>query len=820
MIISIKMSNLKMDKINPTLKKETKSTIKINKKKYISLITIIFLGVSFYVGMKTNTSILQNSMINYFDEYEYSDIRIMSKKDINDTDIANLKNEVTDIEKTEKKYYTEAISNVYDKESDEYINKAFAVHSYNADDTMNRSLFLQGRGIESEEECVVDASIVGLGYELGDQIPLMSNGIEPYNYVIVGFVRNPQYISVDRGISNLLQGEIDYFIYIDDTNFKKDEAIKVTDIKLSNKYKPFTEKYNSFLESKKEQISSFKRKNDLSWNIYTRNDNVGYSNYYDDTLRLNDLAKVFPLLFFVVASLVTATSIARLVQEERRKIGIFKTLGYNEKQIMYKYLYYTLTTTIFGLVLGSIIGIIVFPKLVLKIYTLQYFIPYIKYRFDFTNIIFASILSLISTVLVAYLTVKTTSREKPVELMKRKKSLMKRSRFIHINKKTWNKLPFTMKVTFRNIFQRKIRSIMAIIGIAGCTALIVTGFGFLESMRDIVSKQYNKIINIDAEFFYKSDLDQNDIKKEYEHLKSYDYIDYSSLNRQETVKIKTDYKTHTLYCIIPDNIDEFSNNIKLYSTVDKEEINLGQEDGIVITEKIAKLLNVSPGDEITFIDNDNVYHTATISNITENYIFHYIYMNKNTYKNIYEYTSENNVAFVKLSSNDDVTDLKDELFKTDKYSSFISIVNAKENAESIISRFYIMVCIIIISAGLLAFVVLYNFSKLNISERTTEVASLKAMGYNAKQINRYINYETITLTIIGIIIGLIFGHVFTDSMLTTCEVDNMMFYHGISYISYFYGVALTFVFYIIINKLINKDLKNINMADTMNNMEE
>ena len=1096
-----------MVKINGSLKREIRSTIKTNFKRYLSLVLIIFLGSAFYVGMKVNTDILQNSMIKYFDKYNYADMKIASEIGLTDTELNKLKKAVASIEIIEGKYYVDTVATLHDKWANKDVNKVFAVNSYSEDDKLNQLNLLQGRLLKSDDECVADASIVGLGYELGDKIKLESDVIGSKEYTIVGFARNPQYISVNRGSTTLLDGRINYFIYIHKDNFKVDgNAYMLADIKLHSKYKAFTENYNNYLanvkkeiikesasiasarekkiiaektkeldeaeaeynvkkaevegqlnaaedqltsaetqlavaeskvmsdkevelylntlkislESSKAQITSLKntvdiakslfndasnisvdpigvdlsslkekltklqnaagflerelralrvkleeqqekcekietpelknacniisdniqseirqkeikyetiqneikqikkimdyienyggtadvskykvyinelessynlaitkyneaekeynnaRKNlkgqmaaarntiatkktelqkareefeskkkealdelekaynqiidakkllgsieGLSWHVFTRNDSTGYSNYYDDTLRIDSLARILPLIFFIVAILVTATSITRMVQEERRKIGILKSLGYSSGQVTYKYLYYTFTANIIGSILGIAFGLIFFPMLIYRVYSLQYFIPDLIYKFNFMHIIFALVMSFISTVVVAAIAVKSVLKEKPSELMRNKK--IKSGRTTALEKKhIWKKLPFTEKVTYRNIFLSVGRSIMTIVGITGCTALIIASYGIRESIKDIVTRQFNNIYNVSAEFFYKPNLTQYEIESDFNKVSELSYIKHASLNRMETTEVKINNKSHSIYTIIPNDVSNFEIDYNLYSVVYHKKIDLSSVDGIVLSEKLSKLLNAKIGDNVTFVDSSNISHTARVGDIAENYVFHHIFMTKQTYKQIYGYESQNNVVFTKYDDESKASSISEKIYKSDNYASFLSFINTRYEAEDLISRFDIVIYVVIISAGLLAFVVLYNLAKINISERTTEVATLKVMGYNSKQINKYINHEISTLTFIGIIIGIFVGYILTNVTITICEVDSIMFYHGISYVSYVYGILLTIVFSKVINIFVRQDLKKISMTESFESIE-
>ena len=580
-------------------------------------------------------------------------------------------------------------------------------------------------------------------------------------------------------------------------------------------YESLESVYKEIIENKK----ILQKKHAISSIIYTRDDSYGFGSFSEDVTRVNKFAKILPVLFFVVASLITATSITRLIQEERSKIGIMKSLGCTKRQIINKYIIYSLSANVIGFVLGLLVGVYIFPNVIAKAHELTYYIPKIIYIYDFKIISIALTFSLVTTVLVSLLSAFSVSREIPARLMRKKRLKFYPVKENRMAYQSFDNISLAMKSSVRNIRFNPLRSFMTIVGVIGCTALLITSFCVRDSLSRYIKVQFNKIYNIDTEFFYKNDISQYEINNDYTNLKKDDHIISAAIGRKELVTVNND-KTLITYTVVPDTLKDFEKNIGIYSTITKKKISLKNQNGVVITEKLAKLLNLKKGDTINFTDSSNVNHSALITDIAENYLFNYIYMNKEVYKEIYDYQLINNYLVVKYADDIKNEDEDTLIYKSGKYSNYLSMQFYKTANEEVVKRLDVLVIVIIISAGLLAFVVLYNISKINISEKVTEIATLKVLGYTSKEISKIINYEINILKYIGILLGIFGGYLLTDIVLTSTEMNFMMFYHNISIKDYIYGILLTIVFSKFINIMIGKDIKLISMAKSLKVTEE
>ena len=554
----------------------------------------------------------------------------------------------------------------------------------------------------------------------------------------------------------------------------------------------------------------------MSWYEFTRNDNQGYSQYYDDIERINNLAKILPLLFFLVAGLVTASSISRMAVEEREKMGVLKSLGYTNTHILYKYLYYTLSACVIGTLIGIIVGSYVFPTIFAEVYKMLYYIIDIKYSFYIYHIVFAIILALISSIGVAYFSVKSTLKESASDLMRPKNNDKKV--FMSQNYKRWRKMSFFRKVTIRNVLLNKGKSFMTIFGIAGCTALIVTGFGAREAISDIIFKQYGNIFDISSELFYNNDYTEYEVEEVRNKIKEDEDVSNTALAQMEMTNVKVGLKTFSVYMLVPENTTDFNTMFDLRDVKKDTKLTLNN-DGVVISEKIAKLLNIKVGDDITYTNTDNTAFTVKVTGIAKNYVYHYMYMTPSLYKKLNNVEVKNNLLLVKFYDGVDEQAKSKAYAANGDFASFMSLYDAKHAYNEIISRFNMILFVIIVSSALLAFVVLYNLAKINISEKTREIATLKVLGFRNRETSKFINREMVILTIIGIVSGLVGGIILTEAVVTTCELDNIMFYHGLSIVSLIYATVLTILFSLIINLFVRKDIKKINMVESLKTLE-
>ena len=541
---------------------------------------------------------------------------------------------------------------------------------------------------------------------------------------------------------------------------------------------------------------------------YTRLDDKDYSGYMEDGKSIANLAKVFPTIFFIVAVLISLISMSRMVEEDRIEIGTLKSLGFSNRHIRKKYLLYSFSATLLGGIIGSILGFYLLPYYIFGLYRLLFVIEDFSIYYDMHYIILGIIISLVCICGTTLLTVNKVVKEKPSDLMRPKapkngkRVLMERIGFI------WKRLNFSKKVTIRNLFRYKKRVLMTIVGILGCTALMLTGFGIRDSIVDIPDEQYKKVLHF-SDMIYVNQNNEGDIDK---------YFTSSNIkNYTKTYMLAGNVKNYNTNLFVPSNDSKLENTLSLRELSSKEKLSLSDGD-IYISDKLAELANKKIGDIITFIDSNGKHYDLKITNIYENYAGNYILMNQNTYeKEFGKYTT--NVVYVNLNDIKKETSWLKSLMAKKEVMSVISSKTTLKNVEDMLKTLDSVVLLLIILSGALSLVVLYNLAIININERTREIATLKVLGFTDKEVDNYINKETIIITIIGIVLGLICGVFLTSWMVKTVEVDMVRFINKINPISFIITALIILLFTLVVNIVTHFTLKKIDMIESLKSVE-
>ena len=497
-----------------------------------------------------------------------------------------------------------------------------------------------------------------------------------------------------------------------------------------------------------------------TWYVLDRYSNTGYNSFIQDTESIENISKVFPIVFFMVALLISLTSMTRMVEEQRTQIGTLKALGYNKLQIASKYVIYAGLACVIGGVLGMSVGFVLLPQIIWTMYQMMYqMTDNIHISF---NIIIGGMGLLLICVCIIGATIYAVLKElvqTPSTLMRPKAPKMGKRVLLEKIPFIWKRLSFSQKVTVRNIFRYKKRFLMTIIGILGCTALIVVGFGVRDSIRCIMPNQFEKVFNYDMQIGLKNGLEDEQKQK---------YI-ISLQEKTELEKVVETYMTSNIaknqeneedvQIIVPKEPKDLDEVINLTDVKTGEKVQL-EENAICLTDKVAELLNVKQGDTITLKDSKDKERQVKISNIVENYVYHYVYMSRITYENLYGENYNTNILFTKNNnlSEEQETNLATEIMNQSEVASISRNSSIMNLLDDTMKSLNYVVIILIVSAGLLAFVVLYNLSNVNISERIRELATIKVLGFYDKEVYSYVTRETVILTAIGIVLGLIGGY--------------------------------------------------------------
>lgn len=967
-----------------TLIKQSFVSIKQTFNRFISILVIVFLGVGFFTGIRETSPNMKDSLDAYFKKENVYDISLMSTWGITDDEINDLKNKGYNVEGS---YSFDTLIHI----DDDYVAK---VHSYDKNATMNKLVVTEGRLPHSNNECVIEKNKDVGHYKLGDKITIDDDILKEKELTIVGFVKSPLYVSLERGSTKLLNGKVNFYMYSLITNFdsdvfteayidlntedstfsdkytslrdsevkklenisdeyrdkrfndEKNDALKelndniekynkekedtykklddaldkinktekelksnltklnnnekkaktefankkkelnnnkkevengiselkknisymesvgmdTTELKvqLSNLEKTLTTINNGYntllkretktyneiksgkakienakkkLESSKVELADNRKKADTEfedaykkiedarkeidelekpeWYVLDLDSNLGYYQFSQDSERIAKIAKVFPVLFYLVAILVSLTTMTRMVEEERSELGTLKSLGYEDNQILFKYMLYALLASVIGSILGVIIGTKTIPKIIYGMYCLMYTLGEFVSKVDLVSYLIGTFIAIGCIMLSTYLAVKKSLKEVPAELLRPKspkagkRVLLERIPFI------WNRLSFSRKVTVRNVFRYKKRFLMTILGISGCTGLIIAGFGLQDCIIDMVPNQYEKIFSYDLEITF--DKDNKNINKDYEEISRFKEFSKTLKADKDSIELTNIDTNQTIQIIIP--FEDYKDFIQIKNRRTNEYYDLN--DKVIVSEKLYKLLKLKNDDELDIKLNDNTYKTK-VGGSTENYIMHYIYMSKK------EYNSDSfNTMFVKINNltEESRNALSKKLKEYDSVSKLTYNSLSRSIFDDAMKNLGSITIILIVSAGLLAFVVLYNLSNINISERKRELASIKVLGFYDSEVYKYVSRENTILTVIGMTFGCLIGYVLTMYLIKTCEFDITMFSPKISIYSYIYSLLITLGFTILVNIATYFALKKIKMVESLKSVE-
>ena len=557
------------------------------------------------------------------------------------------------------------------------------------------------------------------------------------------------------------------------------------------------------------------------WMVTDREALPEYTDYGDNADRLRNIGQVFPVIFFLVAALISLTTMTRMVEEQRTQIGTLKALGYKKSAIAAKYICYAFFATLLGSVLGMLIGEKIIPYIIITAYGIMYHnvanTISIDYQPGFALI--ASAASVVCTVGATLFASGKELQETPASLMRPpapkegKRVLLERLTFI------WKHLSFSWKSTIRNLFRYKKRLIMTVFGIAGSMGLMLVGFGIQDSISDIAAIQYRELQHYDGMVIEDSDATEEEHAELFEYMKENEQI--AHCNRVQMTKISAPKGSSniSIYLFVPESLSEFAKDVTLKNRITGETYELTDE-GAAISEKTASLLGLKVGDMIPLKKGDKEYKVR-VAVITENYMSHYLYMTPRVYEQTFgEKPEYENIVFTMQEDCKDDLEMAGSRILANPGALSISYTSSlASQVDRMLSTLDAVILVLIVSAGMLAFVVLYNLNNINITERQRELATLKVLGFYDGEVSQYVLRENVILTVLGIMFGAVFGILIHRYVITTVEVDAVMFGRNIKPLSFLYSGILTSIFSIVVNGVMHFKLKTIDMVESLKSVE-
>ena len=601
----------------------------------------------------------------------------------------------------------------------------------------------------------------------------------------------------------------------------KEAEEQITDgqAKITDGEKQLTDAKQQIADAKAE----IKKIENPKWYVQTREDALTeYQGYGDNADRMRSIGKVFPVLFFLVAALISLTTMTRMVEEQRVQIGTMKALGYGKAAIAGKYIGYALIATLGGSIFGVLAGEKILPFIIIYAYMILYkHLPAILVPYHMSYALQASGIAVACTLIATIASCYKELAAEPAELMRPaapkqgKRILLERIGII------WKHLNFTWKSTVRNLIRYKKRFFMTIFGIGGCMALMVVGFGLKDCIYEIVSLQYEKVQFYDAATYMNDDISEENRQQIQEYLDQNADIKETIEARMQKTDVKSASGKKTLYLMVPSDNEKIEDFLSFHSRTNKDEVYSLKKDEVILTEKMASLLNVKVGDELTIEDEDRGDQTVTVGAICENYMSHYLYLSPEKYEELYGVPAEYNTIIysVKDGKDDQIEKIGTKLLSMDGVLNVSYTSSIEGRLDDMLRSLNLVIVVLIVSAGMLAFVVLYNLNNINITERQRELATLKVLGFYDGEVASYVYRENILLTIIGSVVGMVLGNLLHRYIILTVEVEEAMFGRQIHWQSYLYSFLFTVAFSLFVNWVMFYKLKKIDMVESLKSVE-
>lgn len=576
------------------------------------------------------------------------------------------------------------------------------------------------------------------------------------------------------------------------------------------------EEGSKMLQASEQELSKLERP---VWYVLGRIANPGYADYGFSADRIAAIAQVFPVFFFLIAALVCLTTMTRMVDEQRTYIGTLKALGYSKTAIASKYLAYALLASVSGSIFGLLVGFKLFPSVIFNAYAIMFTMPPIITEFNIYYGTLSTFLAVSITTLAAWFACANELREEPAILMRPKAPKAGKRIFLERVRPLWTRLNFTQKITARNLFRYKKRFLMTVIGIGGCSALLLSGFGLKDSILSIAEIQFDQLYKYDMTLQFKTEV-QDRANTVVQEAAGDSRISDFILYREQSVDMGAGDKEKSISLIVPEDAVRLQDFIDLRLRTTHEKVPFS-EDSVVLTEKLAKQLGVTIGDEIYIKIEGQKKVYMTVTGITEHYVSHYLYVSPKNYQKVYGKPAAFKQLMAKTADTSEEFEnrLSAELLKNKEISSLRFTTGVSKDFKKVIKSLNDVTLVLIFSAGALAFIVLYSLTNVNVTERIREIATIKVLGFFDREVSSYVDRESMILTFLGMLLGLAGGIFLHRYIVVTAEVEYVMFGRIIHLMSYLYSALLTMFFAVLVNLVMHFKLKKISMVESLKSVD-
>lgn len=568
----------------------------------------------------------------------------------------------------------------------------------------------------------------------------------------------------------------------------------------------------SDLEEAEEELADLE---EPEYFVENRTSFAGYEEFDENAERISAIAQIFPVFFFLLAALISLTTMTRMVDEGRNQIGTLKALGYGDMAIATKYFVYAFIATSFGSVLGLFLGYWLFPNVILDAYSSLYNLPEAQTQFYWSYAVISFVGALLATGLSTLVSVRLSLRSNAATLLRPKAPKKGKRIFLEYMPFLWKRFSFTQKVASRNLFRYKRRMLMTLFGVAGGTALLLTGYGLSDSIADISDIQFGEINQYQAIVAENTEASEAEREALVSTLDSVDGFEEQLLSYQENIQANNNGETRDVQLLVPSDAETFEEFVVLRDIEDQSNTYELPEEGVIVTDKLADLLDVTVGDTLEMEWDDSETVEVVISAVSEQYVEHYIYMTPDYYNQVVEEEIEYNTRLLKYDEQVSNDELGSQLTEEEAVLGVTFVTSIKESFQDSMDSLDVVTVVLIISAASLAFVVLYNLTNINVSERIRELSTIKVLGFFDKEVTMYVYRENFVLTIMGILVGFILGIFMHRFVLETAELDIMRFLTQISWTSYVYSFLLMFFFSSLVMVVMHFKLKHVDMVEAL-----
>lgn len=817
--------------------------------KFLSIFAICALGVAFFAGIRATSPDMKEAGDRLYNTYNLSDISVISTSGLTADNIRDLES-IEGIQAVRASLFVDAMARgTGEKEKNlrlysmpiklksEYAPLIDLIPDYGIDTSpeyeMNGVEIVSGRMPLNDTETALDYTLEGsLVKQLGDEITLTTSG-GTVTLRVVGFIRSPMYISMfERGTSSIGNGTSDGFAYASG-NAISSLGTKLPVMSLLNTYytradivisgkeglSAYSDEYEALVNEVTDRIEDYASTQSGTWYIQDRSGNPGYSDYSENTDRIAAVGDVFPLIFFIVAALVCLTTMTRMVEEQRIEMGTMKALGYGGWQIAMKYAVYAMSACISGGVVGAIIGFKLFPYVIMKGYSIMYYLGKLEtpYRADIAFMAIAAMA--VCTAAATFSACYASLKEVPATLMRPKAPKAGRRVLLEKIPFIWKKLSFTSKVTVRNLFRYKKRFFMSVIGIAGSGALLVTAFGLNDSIFGIIEKQFGDIWQMDVQAYVYEAMPLADMQELLGKNPANDDFDSVMFCLDSQMECKNGGRSQSgVHLLGVESAGSMAGRINLHNGGTPVTLD---DSGVVVTAKLAETLSIKAGDEIN-MRTGGEDHLMRVIGVADNYVYHYVYITAAYYETVFGKAMQYNgfMGNLKDGLTDETMDaMSTQLLSDSRMYTVRTIGSIYDSVWDSLSILNYVVLVLILGSGMLTFVVMLNLTNINIGERMRELATLRVLGFYDKEMYAYIFRENNALSVIGAFVGLVFGKIMHLFVIRTCEVDMVMFVRSAKPLSYVYAFALTIAFSLIVNLLMRPKVRAIDMVESLKSAE-